>query len=139
MTVPVGWAPSGWLSLWRAGYGPYRAASTPDLDIVRAEWGQVIADPRLVAAIVDRVISTPTSSEPAPTAIGCRPPKVTTLSSGTLRRMCRRDRYLVSDEKVAIGGTKSKAVDPPQLLDHRSGLDPERGLSVEGVQDDPFE
>jgi hypothetical protein len=38
-----------------------------------SEWGSVFPDPRLVAAIVDRSPSTPTSSKPAPSFTGCAP------------------------------------------------------------------
>ena len=40
-----------------------------------SEWGIVIPDPRLVAAIVDRVTFNATSSRPAPTVTGSAPPR----------------------------------------------------------------
>jgi DNA replication protein DnaC len=39
-----------------------------------SEWGQTFTDPRLAAAVVDRLTSTPTSSRPAPSPTGSAPP-----------------------------------------------------------------
>jgi DNA replication protein DnaC len=40
-----------------------------------SEWGSVFPDPRLIAAIVDRITSTRTSSKPAPRPTACAPAK----------------------------------------------------------------
>jgi predicted enzyme related to lactoylglutathione lyase len=49
-----------------------------------SEWGSVFPDPRLIAAIVDRVTSTPTSSKPAPSPTGCAPANQHETQAGQL-------------------------------------------------------
>jgi DNA replication protein DnaC len=52
-------------------------------DVPLSEWGAVFPDARLVAAIVDRVTSTHTSSKPAPSPTGCAPARPSPNSKRT--------------------------------------------------------